>query len=374
MEFVKSYDPYDLWSIPTLGNLKSGWSNNKVSSILAIPLIGAAELLIPIASRKFFSAPKNYFANSLALEYFYSSIRDKSCYLNLLQSLQSSDHGWGLPFAWHSKNGCYPAGLSFITHSLYPMEALLHMSKNLNMPEAKYAFNTFKGTWDFLQKLHVMQENKNGLALSYAPINEPRIVINANTYAAAAYAIHANNNNEINREIAVDQASNITKWVISQQQDDGSWLYYSDNGSGNFIDCFHSCFVVKNLIKIQHYLPELTVQIQPAVERGWRYIQDNFYDDRQGLCRRFSLRSHRDPFRWDLYDQAEYLGLLIDFSLYDEAYDFTKKVEQRFFKDQHWYCRLDIFGRRWGKDFLRWGIAPYLYHKHRFQQLYAGDN
>lgn len=371
MEFIRAYDPYDLWAVPVLGKLKSGWSNKNPSSILAIPLIGIAEILAPITSRKLLSAPKNYFANSVALEYFYSTNNDRHQYLDLLVSLRSTDHGWGLPFAWYSKNGCYPPSLSFITHSLYPMEALLHMSRNLNASEAAFAFDAFKATWGFLQELRVMHQDKDCLALSYAPIDEPRIVVNANSYAAAAYALHAKNNDLIDSAIAAGRAAHIIKWVTSQQQADGSWFYYADNEPGNFIDCFHSCFVVKNLIKAQHQLPELYEQIQPAIELGWRYIRKYIYDEKHGLCNRFSQRSHRDPFRWDLYDQAEYLGLLVDFALYDEASEFIKRVERRFLKNGHWYCRIDILGRRWGKGFLRWGIAPFLYHKHRFQQLYV---
>lgn len=367
MEIIRTYDPYDLWAVPALGKLKSGWSNKNPLSILTIPLIGIAEILAPILSRKLLFAPKNHFANSVALEYFYSKKHDRHQYLELLIGLQSADHGWGLPFAWYSKNGCYPPDLSFITHSLYPMEALLHMSRNLKAPEADSASDAFKGTWGFLQELRIMHQGKDSLALSYAPIDEPRIVVNANTYAAAAYALHAKNNDQIDSAIATDRAAKIINWVISKQHSDGSWFYYADNEPGNFIDCFHSCFIIKNLIKVQRQIPELHEKIQPIVELGWRYIREHLYDDKSGLCHRFSQRSHRDPFRWDLYDQAEYLGLLVDFALYDEAREFIKIVDRRFLKDDHWYCRIDILGRRWGKDFLRWGIAPYLYQKHRLQ-------
>ncbi len=80
------------------------------------------------------------------------------------------------------------------------------------------------------------------------------------------------------------------------------------------------------------------------------------------------MRAQRDPFKLDLYDQAEYLGLLVDFDLLDEAVEFSARVEMRFRKGEHWYCRIDIFGRRWGKDFLRWGIVPFWYHRARLKK------
>jgi len=70
----------------------------------------------------------------------------------------------------------------------------------------------------------------------------------------------------------------------------------------------------------------------------------------------------------DLYDQAEYLGLLVDYGLFDEASEFAERVEKKFRKGEHWYCRIDIFGRRWGKDFLRWGIVPFWYHQARLKE------
>src|SRR5690554_3997528 len=122
MELESSYDPYDLWAIPFLGKIKSDWSDKKPYSVVAIPIIGLAEVLIPITTRKVIGAKKNLFPNSLALEYFYSSSELIDNYLYLLLKTQSPDYGWGLPFLWYSKNGTYPAGLPFITHSLYPME------------------------------------------------------------------------------------------------------------------------------------------------------------------------------------------------------------------------------------------------------------
>ena len=57
----------------------------------------------------------------------------------------------------------------------------------------------------------------------------------------------------------------------------------------------------------------------------------------------------------------------MDFRLYDEAELFVSQVETIFKKNNDWYCRIDFFGRRWGKQFLRWGIIPFLYHKNRLQ-------
>lgn len=66
------------------------------------------------------------------------------------------------------------------------------------------------------------------------------------------------------------------------------------------------------------------------------------------------------------------LGLLVDFGHLDEAKGFASHVEDRFRKGDHWYCRIDIFDRRWGKDFLRWGIVPFQYHRARLDRVLSG--
>ncbi|WP_153011296.1 hypothetical protein [Sterolibacterium denitrificans] len=368
---MKFYDPYDIWSVPALGELKSKWTRGQKGSALLIPLIGLLEVLVPNLLRKGLRVQPHTFAHVEAMRYQLGDLSPSEA-LQVFRVSRVCGSAWGLPFSWFSKNGVYSANTPYITNTPYVMEALISIA---GQPEYQAeSEQLFEQTWRFLESLEVMYSTHSELALSYAPIHEPRKVNNANSYAAFAYALHAEHGNDKNKNIASARAGRLVAWLIAQQQVDGSWFYYADNEGGNFIDCFHSCFVIKNLIKVKKLLPGLAESIQPTVDKGWSYIHDYLYDSQYGLCRRFSQRSHHDPFRWDLYDQAEYLGLLVDFSLYDEAQQFIQRVEDRFFKNGHWYCRIDILGRRWGKNFLRWGIAPYLYHKHRLKQLHTGAN
>jgi len=270
-----------------------------------------------------------------------------------------------------SKNGLYGPEVPFVTHTPYVMEALLEIAGQPDLHDEAMAL--FHGTWAFLESLKVMYKGTDDLALSYAPVEEPRIVVNANAYAAFAYALHAVHGREAVGERARDKARRLVNWVVRQQEQDGSWFYYADREPGNFIDCFHSCFVVKNLLKVKRLLPDLADVVDSAATRGWDYIASNLFDERAGLCRRFAVRAQRDPFRWDLYDQAEYLGLLVDFGELEQAEAFARRVEARFRKGKHWYCRIDFLGRRWGRDFLRWGIVPFWYHRARLRRALERD-
>ncbi len=369
-------DPYDLWSSPLGVKIRDSYYRNKISGKLAAVFLGVVDWILPEISRSILGTVKRTYPIVIGHEI----LRMNYCgELNATQAVHAIEVGnsvlskrlgesecsWGLGFPWMSKNGLYGPDIPFVTHTPYMMEALLVLEKVPVVHDK--AMEMFHGTWGFLETLKVMYEDGESLALSYAPIDEPRMVVNANAYAAFAYALHAVHGKEGNCEVAKAKVERIVRWVIAQQGKNGSWFYYADNDPGNFIDCFHSCFVVKNLLKVSRLLPGFSGLIKPVTDKGWAYIKNELYDNDSGLCRRFTVRAQRDPFKLDLYDQAEYLGLLVDYGLFDEASEFAEWVEKKFRKGEHWYCRIDIFGRRWGKDFLRWGIVPFWYHQARLK-------
>ncbi len=367
-----SFDPYDLWATNGGVAIRKAYYRGAIWGKMAAAVLSILDLLFPIMMRKLLRIVSRPYpilsAHGYLTEMLISSVGDDYKYAALAdfknQAIVLHDSvAWGLGFPWMSKNGWYGPDIPFVTHTPYVMDALLVLAENANCHAE--AMQLFHATWGFLESLKVMAASEEYLALSYAPVDEPRIVVNANAYAAFAYALHAVHGRSEIRRVAREKALRLARWVVAQQQADGSWFYYADKEAGNFIDCFHSCFVVKNLLKVSELLPDAEPVVRDAIARGWKFIRENLYDANARLCRRFTLRSHLDPFTWDIYDQAEYLGLLIDFGLRDEARELAARVEKRFAKGVHWYCRIDRFGRRWGRDFLRWGIAPFLYQRAR---------
>ncbi|MBL4753659.1 MAG: hypothetical protein JKY52_08740 [Flavobacteriales bacterium] len=362
MKFI--YDPYDIWSTEVLGRLKVSVTQGNFFSKLVLPFVGILELVIPISFRRLLNVKKHYFPHieSMCLPKDGGN-KEILSFLKGSAIKVGSGVGWGLPFRWFSKNGVYSSNTPYVTNTPYVMEALIKES----WPENDQALvnDLFQSTWGFLDSLKILHITDKELALSYAPIDEPLLVINANSYAALAYALHVKYGCDDVKEAAFERVTKLVNWVVNQQQDDGSWYYYADKDQGNFIDCFHSCFIIKNLLKVKALIPDVADHVDPVVKSGWSFLQNDFYDKKSGLCRRFVQRDIKDPFRWDLYDQAEYLGLLVDFGLYDEASRFAKHVEDIFKKGDNWYCKIDLFGRRWGKNFMRWGIVPFQYHKVR---------
>src|SRR5207248_3186294 len=87
----------------------------------------------------------------------------------------------------------------------------------------------------------------------------------------------------------------------ASQNADGSW-YYAMDGTRDFIDHFHTCFVLKALATIEALTSDR--QCTEAIERGVRYYVANLFDA-EGLPRPFARPPRLTVYRRELYDYAE---------------------------------------------------------------------
>ena len=368
----KCFDPYDPWMSPRAIRVRQAFYQGRLSAKISAALIVLIDWLAPKFLRKVMKIEQRSYPITVAQKILAAdSIEQPRLALEQLMSVavpDSSKYGaaWGLGFPWMSKNGLYNSDIPFITHTPYAMEALCRLMTFETCHED--AQKHFSRTWQFLESLFVLHEDSATLALSYAPTNEPRIVINANSSACFAYCLHADQ--DVSRSSqARERALRIARYVVQQQQTNGAWHYYADDLPGNFIDCFHSCFVIKNLIKASKLDDDVRALVAESIQRGKQYIDENFFDRKKGLVKRFTARDIKDPFVWDLYDQAEYLGILIELSELDRAEKLCKAARASFVRNGDWYSKIDILGFRWGKNFSRWGISPFHFSENKLKKL-----
>jgi len=212
---------------------------------------------------------------------------------------------WGYPFDWVNVSGICKAYTPLITTTPYVYEAFA----------AVYDLQEEDDQWlDIMHQIaeHVLHDIRDkevapgACSCSYSPANKRQGVVNASAYRTflLAEASHRFSDNEYWR---VGEKN--LNFVLESQQPDGSWFYAMD-GKDRFIDHFHTCFVIKNLIKVERLVHD--TRCKEAIEKGVDYYLSNLIDA-NGLPKPFAIAPRLVLYRRDLYNYAESinLGLLL---------------------------------------------------------------
>jgi len=364
---LSTYDPYDIWNTSISIKIKKIFYTNK---ILGYPLVVIYILLDFLGITKILYKKREYpivraLAAQSAINLFLFTKNQKYLeiakqhliYLKNNYSKGYSGYCWGLNQPWMSKNGFYPENTPHVTHTPYPLEAFIKYRKITNSKEFD---DIIKSVFYFLEKdIPIMYEDDNQLAVGYSPYPEKYIVINANSYVMYMYALlldfYPNK-----KEYIIEKINKIHNFIVNNQEDDGSWWYYKKGAKGNFIDCFHTCFILKNIYK--------TAQIvnlknwKHIIEKGYKYILDNFLDKNTFLVKRFSKTDKFNIVKWDLYDNAEFLNLSILLDRMNIAEKNLQAILRTFVKDETTvYSQIWMGGIKRYKNTLRWAVMPFIY-------------
>ena len=97
------------------------------------------------------------------------------------------------------------------------------------------------------------------------------------------------------------------RFVLENQNPDGSWFYAMD-GVRDFVDHYHTCFVMKALAKI-HALTGDAATLK-ALGKGVSYYLNNLFDS-DGLPKPFSRAPRLTVYKRELYDCAECINLCL---------------------------------------------------------------
>jgi hypothetical protein len=140
---------------------------------------------------------------------------------------------------------------------------------------------------------------------AYTPTpDDPCGVINASAYRAF---LLTKAGREFSEPRYLEVARRNLNFVLASQRADGSWQYATD-GERDFVDHFHTCFVLKALAKIDQLTP--TSPCTVAIDRGIGYYLKSLFDV-NGLPLPFSRRPRLTVYRRELYDYAECINLAV---------------------------------------------------------------
>ena len=207
---------------------------------------------------------------------------------------------WGYPFDWVTQTGVMGTGMPLITTTPYVYEAF----------EAVYRIDGGKRWLHVMESIaeHAFHDIPNldvsarSASAGYNPVDRVFKVVNASAYRAFLLTAASV---RFGRKDYRDAADRNLNFVLDCQKPDGSWPYAVD-GARDFVDHFHTCFVLKALAKIEQQTGE--EHCAAAIASGVSYYVNNLFDE-NGLPRPFSKAPRLTVYEKELYDYAECLNL-----------------------------------------------------------------
>jgi hypothetical protein len=192
-----------------------------------------------------------------------------------------SGAAWGYNFDWQSRNFFASRNTPTIVPTAFAARALIESarcSRDVGQDEQDFQdlqeknLKEARSVCDFILKdLPRSVETEREVCFSYAPQSDTRI-FNASLLAAEVLASVG----QLTRETELLKlAERATRYVVNNQQPDGSWSYGTDPKQ-SWKDNFHTAYVLFSLKRILDVSPAKE-EFQPALERGYRFWKSNFF-------------------------------------------------------------------------------------------------
>lgn len=307
-----SYDHQSFFAGAVGRGAKALYYRKPLLGTLAVAPLILCEAFIPSARRLFwkpqrFPIADAHYAMGFAL---LSRALDEPAYhgraVHFLEVLEATRcpgyerYAWGYPFDWETRGGTMKSGTPLITTAPYAYEAfreVYQIDKDerwrvLMRSTAEHALLDYRD----------IETSPGAASCAYTPDpHDPGGVINASAYRASVLMTAAADFADPRYVPAAERNLN---FVLESQNADGSW-YYSTDGQRDFVDHFHTCFVLKGLAKIEALTGPS--RCGEAIERGVAYYVRHLFDQR--LPKPFSKAPRLTVYRRELYDYAECINL-----------------------------------------------------------------
>jgi hypothetical protein len=180
-----------------------------------------------------------------------------------------SGAAWGYNFDWQSRNFFAPRGTPTVVPTAFAARALIEASREF--PDEGY-LDVARSACDFLLRdLPRTVETESELCFSYTPNSNTRI-FNASLLAAEVLAGVGETTNDPTLCATAERAA---RYVINQQQADGSWTYGTEPAQ-SWIDNFHTAYILFSLKRIISAC-SLGKEFQQSLQKGYRYWTQTFF-------------------------------------------------------------------------------------------------
>jgi hypothetical protein len=308
-----SRDHQSFFAGPLGSRAKSLYYRNKLVGTAAVAPIIFCEAFLPGARRLFHHPIRLPIADAhYAMGFaFLHETTGEAAYLtraiHFLDELEKSrcpnfkEFCWGYPFDWVTRNGIIKAGTPLITTTPYIYEAFLQINNLQPREEWRNVLESI--TRHICDDIKDYKFSKTASTCSYTPYDQGG-VINASAYRAFTLTSASE---YLYDNWLLETAGRNLNFVLENQNADGSWPYAVD-GVRDFVDHFHTCFVMKALAKI--YFLTSDERCLNALAKGIDYYLKNLFGE-DGMPRPFSKAPRLTVYKSELYDCAECINLCL---------------------------------------------------------------
>ena len=307
-----SHDHQSFFAGPIGGGAKALYYRKPLLGTLAVAPMILCEAFLPTARQLFWKKQRFPIADAhyamgfalLAQRTGEDKYHDRAVhFLSVLEQTRCPGYEhycWGYPFDWVTRTGVMAAGTPLVTTTPYVYEAFSAVQRIDGQPRWLEIMRSIaEHAAEDIQDREIAAD---AATAGYNPFDTTGGVINASAYRAFLLTSAAV---QFGRDDYRRIAERNLNFVLRAQQPDGSWLYASDEVR-DFVDHFHTCFVLKALAKIE----ALTGHegCRKAIQAGVAYYVHHLFDD-NGLPKPFSRAPRLTVYRQELYDYAECINL-----------------------------------------------------------------
>jgi hypothetical protein len=298
----------------TIGSrAKSLYYRHSLLGVAAVAPMIAAEALFPSARCLFHRRTRFPIADAhyaMGFGYLYRALGDVRYEHRMREFLRALDetrcpgyehYCWGYPFDWVTRNGIIRTQTPLITSTPYAYEAFVLGFEITGDRDYRRVLESIARHG--LADIKEFRVSPTAASCSYTPFDGGG-VINAAAYRAflltSAFRMFGD-------AAYWDAAERNINFVVDAQNADGSW-YYAVDGVRDFVDHFHTCFVMKALAKIHSLTGHQ--RCLDALTKGVEYYESHLFDA-DGLPKPFSRAPRLTVYKRELYDCAECINLCV---------------------------------------------------------------
>jgi hypothetical protein len=308
-----SWDYQSFFAGPIGGGAKAlYYSHGLVGTAAVAPMI-FCEAFLPSGRRLFHHPMRFPIADAhyaMGFAFLYQATGDSSQLENavhFLTELKKSrcpgfkEYCWGYPFNWVTRNGTIKEQTPLITTTPYCYEAFLQVFELTGQDEWKVIAESIAR--HAAADIKDFRTSERASSSSYTPFDKGGVV---NAAAYRAFLLTSASKFLANEDYWKIAERNLN-FVLESQNADGSWFYAMD-GVRDFVDHYHTCFVMKAIAKI--YALTGYEPCKEALSKGIKYYLENLFDE-DGLPKPFSKAPRLTVYKRELYDWAECINLCL---------------------------------------------------------------